>query len=952
MFLKRMDLKGFKSFANLTRINFKDGLTIIVGPNGSGKSNINDALKWVLGEASKKTLRASEKKDMIFSGSAKQEAANYAMVTLYFDNSKRIIDFPGDEVVISRKSYVDKDQNEYYINNELVRRKDVRNLFLDTGLGNTDLSIISQGSVSKVMEAKPQELKELLNEAAGVSKYKNQKYEALLKLDHVSSNLDVFDTKLSILNKQIKPLKTASSKAQEFFKIKQELSKIELPLLKTRLSFFTSREKTLKKELELLEKRRVIIDEKKKNLETENLNLQKKLLDLDKEIENLQIKQMELQNSSFTGNISDVDDKVLEKRIKELGKNITDLKKILVQTEKEEEKINLLIRDLKRDDFELTSFIDQLKSSIEKVKYELLKLETDENKFNRPVKKILENINMFNTIYGTVENLISYENQYEVAIKIALGSKLNNIVVSDETVIKKAVNFLKNNKYGTATFIPSDKVVPKFISGDYLNVISQTSGYVGVLSEFININSKFKNVAESLAGNILLFINLDDAMSAAKFIKYRYKIITLDGDLIYPGFVVRGGYNNQKAYVEHKEKFVNAKNKLESNLKEKETELGSLREKLIESNTERNAIQSEEIRSAERLNYLETQLQQSLNAYKNITGKNYNINKLFEEFSTESSKGVFSSEQINSDLRLLKQKKVNLNSNIIVSQEEQNSLNHEWAKIIETISSYKLELSDIENYVFKNLEILRKDYELTLDGLLNSSNISFLKNENAIDEIEKNRDIIRQKLSELGYVDLESIKKFEELEKEYNLLKENTDDLKNTHKKLLSTIDIMDKEMMKRISVTFEEVSLKFNEIFQMLFRGGFAKLMYLDPDNILDSGVEIVASAPGKKVKNLSLYSGGEKSLIALSLIFAINIVRKLPLLFLDEVEAALDEANVERFANFAKYLNKYTQLIIVSHRPGTMEKADYLYGVTMQERGVTDIFNVKLQEAIQISS
>ncbi len=947
MFLKRIELKGFKSFANKTDISFKDGLTVIVGPNGSGKSNINDALKWVLGETSKKTLRASNKTDMIFTGSSTQGPADFAEVTLYFNNKNKYLDYEEDEVFVKRKSYRDKDQNEYFINGELVRRKDIKRLFMDTGLGNTDLSIISQGSVSKVTEAKPFELKKLLDEAAGVSKYQSQKIESVNKLDRVSSNIEVFEAKLRVLKRQIKPLKEASSKAQEYRKIKDQLKNIELPLIKETLFKNIDELESSREKLQLLENKKINSSDTNDKLRVLNKNIQKEILDIEKEINSLQIKQSELQ-SSFSSNVNVKGDaKSIEEKIKQLAKSISDLKEIVENSRKREVEISKKISVLKGEDFDIVSSNEQVESNLTKIKYEISRIETEENNLNYGTKKILENKNIFSGIYGVVDQIINYLDEHELAIKMAIGSKLSNVVVENEKTIKEAVKFLKDNKFGSSTFIPTNKVQSKKINDEYMSAIKRASGFKGVLSDFIKTEDKFKNVVSSLSGNILLFENLNFALAAAKFINYKLMIVTLEGDIIYPGFTVKGGFNKGSLVKERKEKLLNAEKVLKQRLLDNNKKTEKIRDELRNLGSDRNTIQNEEIRISERLNYLETQMNQSLNNYKSVTSKDFDMSKIDNFLDEQSASGSLSLEQITNKLRNLQQKKVTLTNELISVQEQQSDFNKNWGIIIEEISNLKLLIGKNENDIERDIEILNKDYKMSQEQL-KSEKLKKLKI--STEEANEKRENLRKDLKSLGYVDIESIEKFEELEKEYNELKLNTDDLINTKDKLLSTIEIMDKEMVKRIETTFKEVNEKFDSIFKMLFRGGNAKILFLEPDNILESGVEIIASAPGKTIKNLNLYSGGEKALIALSLIFAINEVKKLPLLLLDEVEAALDEANVERFAKFAKVLNENTQLIIVSHRPGTMEKADYLYGVTMQKKGITNIYNVKLEEAIEI--
>lgn len=940
MFLKKIELKGFKSFAFPTVIEFKKGLTVIVGPNGSGKSNINDALKWVLGESSKKTLRAKQTDDMIFSGSHTKEAASFAEVNLFFDNSNKLLEHEEDEIIITRKLYRKKNENQYFINREKVRRKDVKNLFLDTGLGNTDLSIISQGSVAKIAEARPQDLRLLLEEASGVSKYQIHKKEAVLKLEKVATNLEIFEVKLNGLKKQIAPLKKASEQAKNYLKIKEELTKIELPLIKNLLLDGYNKQEELKNLEEKSKQEKILIEKILNKLAKDLKEDQVTLLDLDQEITKLHTMQNDLQNNlnkkiSFNGN-----KKEFSNKIKYSLYGINDLKDIIKQTENEEEDLNKQISSLKTKMFELRSETENYIAKLNQVNFQLDNLKNADKNYNQAVKSILDNKLIFNLVYGIVKDLIKVDSQYELALETAIGSKFKNIVVNNEKTIKETVAFLKKNKLGIATFIPAENVKEKFIIDELKSVIVKISGFNSILSDVIKADSKFKKVVSSLAGNIVIFNDLDSALLAAKFIQYRLSIVTLEGDIIYPGFTVKGGFSNKNIKKFELERYQLAQEKLAKVINKNEIMIDNLENNILDFNAKRDIVQKGNIRNAERLHFLEKDLQQLLESYHTIFKEEFDLEKLEIK---KDLKNPLSLEKINNQIRNLNQKKHQLSLKIIDSQDNQQLQNKKWQDLLQKIQYSEINLDKIERLISENTDILNKDYQLTYQNLLEKD---FKKLKEPIDEIIIKQQEYRKELRAIGYIDQEAIKRYQELTAEYQKLDHEIKELTEAKEKLTSTIDIMDQEMIKRIKNTYLKINDRFDAIFKTLFRGGHAKIEFIEPDNLLESGLEIRASAPGKSVKNLSLYSGGEKSLIAISLIFAINEIRNLPLLLLDEVEAALDEANVERFANFAKILNNQTQLIIVSHRPGTMEKADILYGVTMQEKGVTSIFNVSLDK------
>lgn len=940
MFLKKIELKGFKSFAFPTTIEFKKGLTVIVGPNGSGKSNINDALKWVLGETSKKTLRAKKTDDMIFSGTVTKNAADYAEVSLFFDNNNKLLEHQENEVVITRKSYRNQNENKYFINKEKVRRKDIRNLFLDTGLGNTDLSIISQGSVAKIAEARPQDLRSLLDEASGVSKYQIHKKEALAKLEKVQTNLEIFEVKLNALKKQIEPLKKASEQAKNYLQIKTELTKIELPLIQIILKDSYSKQeefidttKKAKVEKEIIEKN---LDKFAKELKEDQANL----LKLDQEIMILHTKQTDLQNNLNKGINFSGDKKEFSDKIKHSLYSINDLKEIIQEAEKEEENLTKQISGFKIKMSDLRQETEDYISKSNQIKFQLQNLINADKNYNRAVKSILDNKLIFNLIYGTVKDIIKVEKSYELALEAAIANKFQNVVVNNEKTIKEAIAFLKKNKLGVATFIPAENVKEKTIISELKNVILKINGFIAVLSDVIKVDFKFKNVALSLGGNIAIFENLDSALMAAKFIQYRLPIVTLEGDIIYPGFTVKGGFNNKISRKIELEKYQLGQQKLEKVIARNETMIDNLETNILDFNAKRDLVQKEIIRNAERLHHLERELQQLLDSYQTIFKEEFDLSKL--EIKTKTEKPL-SLEKIINQIKNISTEKHRLSLKIIDAQDNQQIQNKRWQELLQKIQYSEINLDKVIRVIDENIEILNKDYQLTYQNLLDKK---FAKLKESVEEITNKQQQYRKELKAIGYIDQEAIERYQELEKEYQKLNHDVNDLTEAKDKLNSTVKIMDQEMIKRINKTFVKINDRFDAIFKTLFRGGNGRLEFLEPENLLESGLEIKASAPGKAVKNLSLYSGGEKSLIALSLIFAINEIRNLPLLLLDEVEAALDEANVERFANFAKMLNNQTQLIIVSHRPGTMEKADILYGVTMQEKGITSIFNVSLDK------
>ncbi len=948
MFLKKMYLKGFKSFAYPVEISFTDGLTVVVGPNGSGKSNINDALKWVLGEASKKNLRASNANDMIFAGSVDEKPAEYAEVTLYIDNSQKILNTKAKEVSITRKSFVNRSENEYYINGELAKRKDVKDLFMDTGLGNPDLSIISQGSISTIVGAKPKDLRNVLNEVAGVSRYQKQKEEAMRNLLNTERNLEIITVKLTEREKQLRPLKKQAEKAKEYFEIREKLEKIELPIIKKELDEDKKNLDAWTREREEINSVSNYSDQELKTITSKTNSNRKEILNIDKQIQNLQLKEKKLREQIEQRKLSsDSDIKNIELQIQEKSASIKNINQKVSEFEASEIESLKQINENKREFALSNDKIGQINARIYQVSESIEQLnKNSSDKLPFGVNNIVKNKDIFDGYVGLVKELYKVEQEFQTAIEIALKPAWSNVVMKNEQNIKDALKFLKQNNYGTATFIPYEQVKPKSLTSEFENILKDIKGYLGTVTENINFNKKYQRLFYHLGGITLIFEDYDTAIKAAKIIDFRFKIITLEGDVILPGFVIQGGSNkSKKDFMEdQKNKLKETFAKLNEELKELTKKRKTSEETLEKLQQDLHLKQINHSKINERLNYLNADLNNLLILYKNSTGQEYN-----SDGATKSEVKTFDSiETIQQEINLLRERKESLDKEVISLKDTEEELRIRWKDAINKEAELKEKIRVCQINLNKNINILQRDYKMNEDIFaekeIEKLNISY-------NEAEKRRQKYRQQIEKIGFVNLESIAEFEELDKEFQKMSKELSEIQITKEKLTSTVEEMDNRMEEKFSDTFNKINDEFETAFIQLFNGGTARIKYSDPENILDSGIEIYARSPGKNVKNIQLYSGGEKSMIAIALIFAINKVRRLPLLMLDEVEAALDEANVERFALFAKEINKTTQVIITSHRPGTMEKADVLYGVTMQQKGITKILTVKLEDAIDMA-
>lgn len=938
MFLKRIELKGFKSFLHPTSIVLDDKLIVIVGPNGSGKSNINDAIKWVLGEGSKKVLRTDNSNDVIFSGSKGKSKSDMAEVNLIFNNTRKILDISFDEVSVKRRIYRNKDLSEYYINNSLVRKKDVTNLFLDTGLGNSDLSIISQQSITQIALAKPEQLRDVLNEAAGVGKYQKKKLESKRKLEKIIQDLEIFEVKMNELNKQIFPLRAKKEKAEKYLKIKRKLSEIELPLIKKILTNDIPDLEKISKDLESLTKKKEFLDITIRENAFKTIELQNTAMGIDNDLEEIQDKQINLLNSKNEMSLQDSKEN-LDDKINSLNDKLLNLSKINNDNEKKLK----LIESEKRELISKISYLNFRRNELldlnNKLVYDMKN--NSIQKINRGTSFVIQNRKIFSEIDGLISEVLKVDKDYQLAFEISLGRQLNNIVVKDKKTIIEAVNFLKKNKYGIATFVPIKDLNVQKIPFDYISLLEKEKGYQGVLSSFVKCDKKFESLSMFYAGKTLIFDNIKNSLRASTLINNRYKIVTLEGDVIFPGSIIRGGYNFSRENNFEEIKKVE-KSKIKSSLGVVELDLKKLNNNL--NNTEKQLFfYSKEISVInERKNNLETILNNDLDFY----AKKYNKKFVFQNKSNKIEHLSF--EKLRFKIKELQNRKRDISKELIILKTDDERNREKWQKSVESISSSSKKIDTLEKQISFNMTVLNKDYKLTYDLLMLKKDLISLKmsEKDALDLRTKLRD----EIFNLGHIDIEAIEEYERLSKDYELIKFNSSDLRTSKNKLEEIISKLDIEMRIKFESTFEKVNIKFNETFSKLFRGGSAKLIYSDDENFLESGIIVEANAPGKKIKSLKLFSGGEKSLMAIAMIFAINLTRDLPILILDEPEAALDESNVDRFAKFSKELNKTSQVIITSHRPGTMEVADVLYGVAMQDQGISKIVSVKLAEAKKI--
>ena len=977
MYLKSLKAHGFKSFADKTNLEFTNGINGIVGPNGSGKSNVVDAIRWVLGEQSVKSLRGDgTMTDVIFSGSKSRNPMNVASVSLTFDNSDHYLPLDYDEIEIKRRVYKDG-TNEYFLNSERVRLKDLTNLLLDSGIAKESFNIISQGKIENIISSKPVDRRIIFEEAAGVLKYKRRKEEAIKKLEKTHDNKKRINDILKELEDRLNPLKEARDKALEYNTVTKKLENLEIALITEDITNINFDYQNSKDKIDILN------DEVLKLMTTGNQNEVKiekyknDIASLDKQIKVMQEKVLELttlaerlnskkilinerqknktEDIKLHQNILDLKEKELTTKnnleeikgsLKHLNDEINKLQEKIYTEENNQSKIKkdkndleIRLTNLLRESNNLEFKIENLQSSIE-----------NGGALPLPVRSVLNNPKL-RGIHNALGNLIETDEKYALAITTSLGYNTNNIIVDDEKAAKEAINYLKT--IGRATFFPLNIIKPKYIDNETLNKIKGNNGYVDIASNLVKYNSKYTNIILNQLGNIIVTKNIDAATNISKLINNRYRIVTLDGEIIHIGGSMTGGKQNKTRNI------ISDKYELENNLKHKDLLLSKTKE--IENQI--NEIDYNLKASEDKIYLLN---KEKMLKEDEINTKQAKINNLKIEleqitFDISSNNKILNGGLSDEEEEILDKYYAALKTKTEAEQ-ELSSLNREKQNLNEALEDFEASLKK-ENTLYssksnelKDLEIKASRLEVKLDNLLNTLTDTYsMTYEKAKENYKLDIDFnqaksevnkLKKKVKDLGIVNLTAPEEYEEVNERYTFLNKQIEDLNQAENTLLEIIDEMDKVMISEFSNTFKTISTNFSETFRELFKGGHAELKLTEPSNILETGVDIVASPPGKKLSSITLLSGGEKTLTAISLLFAIIKSKPSPFCVLDEVEAALDEANVDTFGQYIQNLKNKSQFIIITHKKKTMEYADILYGITMQESGVSKLVSVKLED------
>ena len=979
MYLKQIIAHGFKSFADKTILEFHSGITGIVGPNGSGKSNVVDAVRWVLGEQSIKSLRGDDKMtDVIFSGSKSRKAMNVASVTLIFDNKDHYLKVPYEEVSITRRVYKDG-TNEYLLNNERCRLKDISEVLLDTGVAKESFNIISQGKIEEILSSKPEDKRVIFEEAAGVLKYKKRKEEALRKLERTNDNMQRVEDIIDELKAQVEPLREQKEKACLYKEKKEKLENIEISVITNDIKEIHTKYETSKQRLEKLNEEILSISTNNKQNEA---TITKYKNDLDKIEKQIEIAQQEyMEASTLATKLNGQKQMITERKKYEVDDQALLNQSLLLKEEalKLDSDIHILENQLK---YEKENYQNILKENHELKRKEELKQKERSQKNHeiqvavneleqkkRKIRNLEEAIDTSSSlplaprsvlneprlsgIHDVVAKLMETEKRYTEALSVALGAGSNYIVVENENSAKEAIEYLKTNRLGRATFYPLNIIKPKELDSEIFYRLKQESGFIGIASSLVSYAPMYASIFKNLLGLTIVVDTLDTANHIAKKFHYRLRIVTLSGELLQPGGALTGGQMKQnqnplrdKFDLEQEktnEKLLEVKiQTLEENINVIDNDLSALSDKIYLSEKEKisNSLMIDE--KENQLEQLKTRkLERTEELRRTEQVLNHTLTEEEERVVNDYYSAVKKKEEIETKLNYLKQEQLKTKSSLDdfeFAVKKENSLFQSKNKEIQTLD---IEINRMDVKLDTLLSQLTEKYGMTYEHASYHYSLEM--------EIDSARDMIsklKREIKELGEVNLGSIEEYDRVSERYEFLLHQKEDLEEAIKVLLEIIDEMDTVMKEEFMKTFEIVKENFKITFQELFKGGDATLKLTDKENILETGIEIVASPPGKKLTSIGLLSGGEKTFTAISLLFAILKSRPVPFCILDEVEAALDEVNVDSFGKYIHTLKDKTQFILITHKKKTMEYADVLYGITMQESGVSKLVSVKLEE------
>ena len=915
--------------------------------------------------------------DVIFSGSKSRNPLNVASVELIFDNSDHYLNVPYTEISIKRRVYR-SGENEYFLNNERCRLKDINNILLDTGMGKESFNIISQGEVDKILSNSSTDRRVIFEEASGILKYKKRKEEALRKLDRTHNNIDRVNDIITELEMQIGPLKDQSEKAKIYLENKEGLDKYEVALLTYDIENLNNNLETARKKKEKIDQDIINISadanklsattlddaNRLAKLEQEKAKLNSELLEVTAEKEKLDGERSLLKERSKTTKEEDeIKDnirsilnekekltgtiRILEEEIKTIiessSKKETESTEVDKNCESLKKKKNMLISEFTRHNQSTISTKNRINS---------LKVEIEQGlDMPNSVRKVLGNPHLTG-IHNTIGNVLQVEDKYTKAVNTAISSCKNFIITKDEESAKRAISYLKDEHLGRATFFPLSVIKERYVDYETLNTLKNSPDFLGVMSDLVTFNKEYTAIIKNQLGIVVVVTDIDAATRLSHMIKAKYKIVTLAGDVINVGGSLTGGstYNGKSTILlkqelktlEEKEKIEQAEEKeLQDELHELEKEISLEEDKLFAISKEKVSLKEYYDTKNNELNELREELIKLSKEYESlelisknsVSEKEQELIKLFHEKSAYK-------EQLEIRIKTLERNISDLKTKQEEALAKDKLRNHELRNLEKESQELEIEINRTDVKLENMLETLSSEYELTYERAKDNYVLD-IEPEEARSKVNKYRANIKK----IGMVNLEAIDEYERVNNRYIFLTNQKEDLLRAEDTLLDIMNEMDEVMKEEFKTTFDQIKIEFQKVFKELFNGGHADLKLTDPDNLLTTGIDIVASPPGKKLTTISLLSGGEKTLTAISLLFAILNVRTVPFCLFDEVEAALDEANVE---GFGKYLDNYknkTQFLIITHKKKTMEYANTLYGITMQESGVSKLVSVKLE-------
>ncbi len=951
MRINELKIYGFKSFANKTSIRFDDNFVGIVGPNGSGKSNIIDAIRWVFGEQSSKSLRGNSSTDVIFNGTEKRKKQNFAEVTLVLDNKDKHLPLDYNEVSITRRLYRSGD-SEYLINNVSCRLRDITELMLDTGMGKSSFSIISQGKIEEIVVSKPENRRQVIEEVAGVAKYKKRKESALRKLDKTEDNLDQVNLILHEMQERLGPLERQAKKAIEFKELKEQLENYEVSYLANLIHNNKDDYNALKTLCEEYDQEIIKINTKISQLdvsqiETDELvrtkghevnQVTSEVNKIHQEITKLEADFKIINERKLNTAENEVDTKILKinQEIVDLSNRLAEAERDLVlatndyeQVKQEFDKVEDKIEFMRKERFKISEKLNDANEVIENSSYPF------------SVKKVLNNIEF--TKAEVVKDVFTVEAEYVEAITAALGGRINEVIMPNLSQIKRAIKYLRDNKFGRVTFMPLDSIKTYHVRDEVMEICKRQEGYIGLGYDLISFDAKYDDVFNNLLKSTIIVDTIDNANALAKAIKNRHRVITLSGDVVSTTGTVSGGQVKQ----------VNSliANKNKQNL---EKELANVTGAYKNLTTSIQEIENQYHDKRVSVNLSKQRVEDLLESKKI---KEYELSSLdqnaVEQLNLTTNNIASDLEALRSDLNAKNELKLKLEKEYNAALEHQKDISldlrnyNEEIRISEkAVGDNRVKMSRLEATLEGAMQTLADDYSYSFE-------LAYQKAKKHID-VEEYAKLVRelkQKIKVLGVVNLDSIEEYEEIKERFDFMNSQKDDLNAAKDKLIEIMDRLDEIVIVQFKEAYDKLRSEFKLIFTELFGGGQADLILTQPDDILNTGVEIIAQPPGKKLQTISLLSGGEKALTAISLLFSILRIRTVPFAILDEVEAALDEANVKRYASYIKVFSENTQFLLITHRQGTMELVDNLYGITMMEKGVSSVVSVKLNEDPNLS-